>query len=100
VAAPVESVDVVAGGGETGADQVPRVGVLEKAVQQQNDRRALTPLEEMKAQAVGLDEPIVRRGANDRSSVAWPRPTQGALAALRRCQPIERWHLPIRGRFR
>jgi hypothetical protein len=62
VTPPVEGEDVPASGGEARGDQVPGVGMLQEAMEQEKDRRvSLPPVEQVMAQAVGDDEAVARR---------------------------------------
>ena len=56
VSAPVEGEDVMARGREPRGDEVPRVRVLEEAVQQENDGAVLTPFEQVVPEPVGDEE--------------------------------------------
>ena len=57
-----------------GCDEVPGVGVLEEAVQQEDGRPGAIPLEEMVAEPVGVDEAISGRHGD-----SGYRPTRAAL---------------------
>ena len=71
MAAPVEGEDMVAGGGEPRRDQIPRARVLEEAVQQEEERAAVSPFHQMMAQAV-RDDVTRARGHRSESTTAVP----------------------------